>query len=41
MGEDKLAIALYTHEESYYKNNADYYAKLYAHVIIQIMSSEI
>lgn len=28
MGEDKLAIDLYTHEESYYKNNADYYAKL-------------
>ena len=28
MGEDKLAIDLYRHEESYYKNNADYYAKL-------------
>ena len=28
MGEDKLAIDLYLREESYYKNNADYYAKL-------------
>lgn len=28
MGEDKLAIDLYRHEESNYKNNAEYYAKL-------------
>lgn len=28
MGEDELAIDLYAHEENYYKNNADYYAKL-------------
>ena len=28
MGDDKLSIELYTQEEKYYENNADYYAKL-------------
>ena len=28
MGEDKLAIEVYRHEENYYENDADYYAKL-------------
>ena len=28
MGEDSLAIDLYRHEETFYKDNADYYAKL-------------